>query len=382
MLGLNDGRRTAQNLNGSAQTAIVTNMTSMRPGSTPSPSFALPTARQFLVVLVIIVLLSWFLHVVTSTDFAKVVSRIGFVGIALLLAYTTSSRIRQRFVPQPMIRLLAVGLMAPLASFASFSLSANGDVIAYLSTPKHFFGFVILSIVALFFGAIVTMVALRLERKARERADRLQIEIEKNTLERQLLDARLRLLQAQIEPHFLFNTLANIEALVASRSDNAAPVLRHLIAYLRAAMPRLGDADATLDTELQLVRAYLELMRMRMPDRLQFDVSSVPQLSQLRFPAMSLLTLVENAVRHGIDPSLAGGRIDIEGKVDCTSGIVTLSVTDTGVGMSENAQAGTGLSNVRTRLQAIYGPDARLDLHEATPHGLRVEIVFRPGSQT
>ncbi|WP_182915699.1 sensor histidine kinase [Massilia cavernae] len=227
---------------------------------------------------------------------------------------------------------------------------------------------------------IVTLVALRLERKERDRADRLQIELEKNMLERELLDARLRLLQAQIEPHFLFNTLANIEALVESRSDNAGPVLRHLIAYLRAAMPRLSDADATLDTELQLVRAYLELMHMRMPDRLQFSVPNVPDLNHMRFPAMALLTLVENVVRHGIDPSLTGGRIEVGGKRDSKTGIVTLSVADTGIGMSETALAGTGLSNLRTRLQAIYGPDARLDLHEETPHGLRVELVFHPGN--
>ncbi len=339
----------------------------------------LPTARQFGVVMIIIVLLSWFLSFAAATAFVKVVSRIGFVGLAMLLAYTAAGKLRQRVMPPSLLQLLAIGLMAPLASFASFMLSTYGEVAAYMHEPKNFAGFVVLSFVAVVFGVIVALVALRLERKERERADRLQIALEKNTLERELLDARLRLLQAQIEPHFLFNTLANIEALVASGSDNAGPVLRHLIAYLRAAMPRLSDADATLETELQLVRAYLELMHMRMPDRLQFSVPNAPALNHMRFPAMALLTLVENAVRHGIDPHMAGGRIDVSATIDSTTGIVTLSVADTGVGMAETVQIGTGLSNVGTRLRAIYGPDARLDLHEEKPHGLRVELVFHPG---
>lgn len=355
-------------------------MKNTTPRFAPSSSSALPTARQVVVVLVITVLLSWVLHLLSGTAFIYVLARIGFVAMALLLAYTAAGKARQRLLPQSVIRVLAVGLMAPLASFFSFFVSTGGDVVAYMSTPKHVTGFILLSIVALVFGLIVTLVALRLESKERDRADHLQIELEKNSLERELLDARLRLLQAQIEPHFLFNTLANIEALVEAKSDNAGPVLRHLIAYLRAAMPRLGDADATLDSELQLVRAYLELMHLRMPDRLQFSVTSVPELNRMRFPAMALLTLVENAVRHGIDPSMDGGRIDAGGKIDAASGIVTLWVADTGMGMSETAQPGTGLGNVRTRLQAYYGPGARLDLHEESPHGLRVELIFHPGT--
>lgn len=356
-------------------------MNNMQPRFLPPLRSMLPTTRQVAVVLAIIVLLSWFLSVVTSTGFPKVLSRIGLVGMAMLLAYTAAGSVRQRFVPPSVLRLLAVGLMAPLASFASFMWSTDGAIADYMKSPKNFAGFVVLSAVGLVFGVMVTLVALRLERKERERADRLQTELEKRTLERELLDARLRLLQAQVEPHFLFNTLANIEALVASGSGNAGPVLRHLIAYLRAAMPRLNEADATLDTELQLVRAYLELMHMRMPDRLQFSVSPMPQLDSIRFPAMVLLTLVENAVRHGIDPSVAGGRIDVGGKLDAVTGIVTLSVADTGVGMAETARIGTGLSNLRTRMQAIYGPEARIELHEQAPHGLRVELIFHPGNR-
>lgn len=341
----------------------------------PTPRPALPTPRQWLVVLLITLQLSWVLSALSSSPFLSVLLRIVFIGVLLLLTYTASGTVRQRWLPAALLRLLAVVLVAPLATLAIFLLTEQLPARRELVS-----GYIMLAILSAVTGTLATLVALRLERKANERALRLQEERERDTLERELTAARLRLLQAQIEPHFLFNTLANIAALVEAKSDNAGPVLRHLIAYLKAAMPRLNDTDATLDTELQLVRAYLELMHMRMPDRLQFSVQVAPELHGLPFPAMALLTLVENAVRHGIDPSLEGGRIEVGGQADAASGRISLWVGDTGQGMSASAQPGTGLANVRTRLQALYGPGARLDLHEETPHGVHVELTFTPRS--
>ncbi|MCE3605780.1 histidine kinase [Massilia sp. P8910] len=345
------------------------------PPSLPSRNPALPTMRQSLVVTFVTLQLTWVLATLSSGPFLSVLLRIGFIAIALLFTYTATGALRQRALPSPLARVLAVALMAPLATLAIFRLTENSP-----AKRELVYGYIMLAVVALVVGLPVTLVALRLERKARERTARLQDERERHTLERELLDSRLRLLQAQIEPHFLFNTLANIAALVEAKSDNAGPVLRHLIAYLKAAMPRLADADATLDTELQLVRAYLELMHMRMPDRLHFTVDTPAALNGLPFPAMALLTLVENAVRHGIDPSLDGGCIEVGGKLDTASGRVSLWVSDTGMGMSELSQPGTGLNNVRTRLQAFYGDGAKLDLHEQAPHGLHVELTFHPRS--
>ncbi|CAN7388056.1 histidine kinase [Pseudoduganella sp. LjRoot289] len=349
------------------------------PDSKPFHNVALPTLRQLTVVLLLTLQLSWLLHTMSATPYATVAGHIVSIGMAMLLAFTAAARLRLRWLPQPLIRLAAVALTAPAATFAALVAMQRGNTAAFLHT-REVSGYAMLAIVMLLFGTVTAAIALRMERRARERADRLQAERERNTLERELLDARLRLLQAQIEPHFLFNTLANIQALVESGSEQAAPVLRHLIAYLRAAMPRLNDADATLGTELQLVRAYLELMHLRMPDRLQFQVDATPGLNGMAFPAMALLTLVENAVRHGIDPSTTGGSIAVGGEADPASGAVTLWVEDSGIGMSESAQPGTGLGNVRTRLLAFYGPGARLDLHEAQPHGLRVELIFQPRS--
>ena len=353
---------------------------------TPAPATVrrlpacLPTARQALIVTVFCLLLSWLLHLFSGTAYAAVLGRIGFLGAALLLAYSAAGPLRPRWLSLSTARLGAVVLMAPLAALVLLLATRPSQYATPMAKTADIIGHIIMVVLAIVFGLLFSLLAMRGERRERERADRLQTELTKNTLERQLLDARLRLLQAQIEPHFLFNTLANVEALVASGSPNAGPVLRQLIAYLRAAMPRLNDGAATLEQELQLVRAYLELMHMRMPDRLQFDVASIAQATTLRFPPMALLTLVENAVRHGIDPGVAGGQIAVGAIIDEAGGKACVWVSDTGVGMAETAQPGTGLQNVRSRLQAVYGATARLELHAVAPHGVRAELHFQlPG---
>jgi LytS/YehU family sensor histidine kinase len=179
---------------------------------------------------------------------------------------------------------------------------------------------------------------------------------------------------AQVEPHFLFNTLANVQALVETGSPRAPAVLRSLIAYLKATMPRLDDGDAQLGREITLVRSYLELMHLRMPDRLHFTVDGDPALQGFPCPPMLLLTLVENAVRHGIDPSETGGTIAVTSRRD--GGVVRLVVRDDGVGMGESAVPGTGLANLRERLATFYGGAARLELTEVAPHGLLAEILI------
>lgn len=330
----------------------------------------LPTWRQLAAVELYTVLLVWGLTALTRQPFLEGLFHVVPVSLVQLAAYCAAGPLHPRWVPLSLARMVAVALSAPVAAIAVFVVPHHYHRPDYLATREGAASVVALTVITLVFGLVFTAVALYLQRKERER----QAERERLALERDLLDARLRLLQAQIEPHFLFNTLANVLALVESGSPQAAPVLRHLIGYLRAAMPRLADAEATLETELHLVRAYLELMRMRMPDRLQFELKVAPELARLRFPAMALLTLAENAVKHGIDPSMTGGRIEVGGRRENSN--VVLWVEDDGIGLSESAGPGTGLANVKARLQACYGNSARIEMHEAAPHGLRVELHF------
>jgi LytS/YehU family sensor histidine kinase len=156
-------------------------------------------------------------------------------------------------------------------------------------------------------------------------------------------------------------------------------VLTSLIAYLRAAVPRMQSQSTTLDDEEKLVRAYLELMQMRMPDRLQYAIHLDPAAARLYCPPMTLLTLVENAVRHGIDPSETGGRIDAD--IWMRDNRCVIRVTDTGVGLKPTSRGlGTGLSTLRERLKLAFGGDAHLALTEVAPHGVCAEISF-PGRE-
>ena len=223
--------------------------------------------------------------------------------------------------------------------------------------------------------AIALLVAPWTALAALVRHQALAFDLERSELEREALEARLHLLQAQVAPHFLFNTLANVQALVDAGSPQASAVLASLTAYLRAAVPRLHGPVPTMAAELQLVETYLELMHMRMPDRLRFSLEIDEAARGLRCPPMTLLTLVENAVRHGVDPSEDGGEIVVEGRRRGDRCLVR--VADTGLGLSQGAGGlGTGLSTLRERLRLSFAGAVRMQLVEQEPHGVRAELDF------
>jgi hypothetical protein len=224
--------------------------------------------------------------------------------------------------------------------------------------------------------AVATVVR---QKEAFVRHQQLTFALERSELEREALDARLHLLRAQVAPHFLFNTLANVQALVDAGSPHATTVLRSLTAYLRAAVPLLNESSATIDRELQLVRPYLELMQMRMPDRLAWSIDAAPSAMQVRCPPTSVLTLVENAIRHGIDPSEEGGRIDVRIAIDGRR--CAIRVADTGVGLQPPASGlGSGLATLRERLRLVFGDQAHLEVRANHPRGTVAEIALPANS--
>jgi signal transduction histidine kinase len=332
------------------------------------------SARRVLLTILYSTVVAAALSPIFITSFLSVWARTVFVGLALMLAFDVAGRWPQRWLPRWVVQLVAIGLTAPVATLLAYMWMTGGSFGHLLQNEGLLSGFIWITVCSLVIGLLLALGALYRERDGQARAQELAFALERSTLEKQALDARLRLMHVQIEPHFLFNTLANVQQLVESGSPRAAPVLQTLIAYLRAAVPALADGQATLGTEIRLVQAYLELMRMRMPDRLDFSVTLPAHLAMLRFPPMALLTLVENAVRHGIDPSEAGGRIEVQ--VREAGANVEVSVSDTGVGMSETAAPGTGLSNLRERLRAFFGDTAQLQMLDGNPQGLRAVIVF------
>ena len=178
--------------------------------------------------------------------------------------------------------------------------------------------------------------------------------------ERQETEARLRSLQAQIEPHFLFNTLAHIQRLAEVQPARGRAMLRDLIDYLRTALPQMREADSTLGRELALARAYLNVQRIRMGERLRVDIDVPERLADARLPPMMLVTLVENAIKHGVGPKREGGTVRIAAQE--RDGHLEVAVSDDGVGLRIGAGAGLGLANTRARLGTQFGAAASLEI--------------------
>lgn len=196
----------------------------------------------------------------------------------------------------------------------------------------------------------------------------LGVRIRRASLDSDVMRMQLDLLRAQIEPHFLFNTLSVVRAL--SRNDPAATVamLDNLIRYFEAALPRLRAVEVPLAEELELVDAYLAIYRARMGSRLRYEIVSSPDLAQSKIPSMILLTLVENALKHGVGPVVEGGLVRVTAsRVD---GRRLLQVADSGQGLAVRQGLGTGLANARQRLLIMYGADAKLTLRSAEPRGV------------
>jgi hypothetical protein len=177
-------------------------------------------------------------------------------------------------------------------------------------------------------------------------------------------EAQLRLLQGQIEPHFLFNTLANIETLMDSDPACARRMLEAFTDYLRAGLSQMRLGDTTLDAELDMGQRYLELMRIRMGQRLEFQIEADAEVRAMALPALLLQPLVENAIQHGLEPKLEGGLIRVTARAE--GGRLRLQVVDNGLGSAaaRHPRRGNGVAtaNVRSRLQARYGNAASLNL--------------------
>ncbi len=182
---------------------------------------------------------------------------------------------------------------------------------------------------------------------------------EKEQLERAAAEAHLQALQAQIEPHFLFNTLASIDQLILTDPPRASRMQQSLIRYLRSAMPQMrAGVRPTLRQQVELSRAFLEIMAVRMDERLQTAIDVPEGLKSAVFPAMMLQTLVENAIRHGLEPKAEGGRLEIGAEI--VDGQLAVHVRDTGMGFAPNSPGGVGLANIRERLKVMYPGRAEL----------------------
>jgi len=193
-------------------------------------------------------------------------------------------------------------------------------------------------------------------------------------VERQVVEAKLRLLQAQIEPHFLFNTLANVHALIPRDAPRAQEMLVHLDGFLRAALAVARKEQSTLADEFALLRSYLEILKIRMGPRLDFSLKLPDALAKTPLPPMLLQPLVENAVKHGLEPKVEGGRVDIS--CEAENPHISIRIEDTGLGLGGNSAGSSevGLAHVRERLAAVYDGAASLKIENNPSGGATVTV--------
>ena len=227
-------------------------------------------------------------------------------------------------------------------------------------------------ILVITFGSVATYFFYAKARLRVSMGELQQERIKRLSSEKEALEANLRLLQAQIEPHFLFNTLSNVLSLIDTDPTNGKSMLLDLIHYLRTSLSRTFPDPITLDQEIDMIKAYLNIQKIRMGERLHFKIELSDAVRKHPFPPMLLQPLVENALKHGLEPKMEGGAIMIKAMEE--DDLIRIEVMDTGSGFSSYHKTGVGIGNVRERIKLLYGEKGRLILEENKPNGVRVII--------
>ena len=272
---------------------------------------------------------------------------------------------------RPFIKIPAILIAMIIGSVIGTLL---GTVAAGIGTSIFFqkyslFQMIILGIV---FGTIISHFIISRETISATKTLVQEEKIKRLISEKKAVESNLRLLQAQIEPHFLFNTLSNILSLLETDLEKGKYMLEDLIHYLRTSLSKTRSDTTTIGQEVEMIRSYMNIFKVRMGDRLLYQVDVPDSIKDIPFPPMLIQPLVENAIKHGLEPKIEGGEVFIRGEEN--EEILRLEIADTGVGFYEESDPGTGLSNIRERLESIYGDKGRLILEDNRPCGLKAII--------
>ncbi|HEX6138191.1 MAG TPA: histidine kinase [Casimicrobiaceae bacterium] len=317
-------------------------------------------------------LLDWFLAFVSTFASSLV------LGVAILLAVVwTVNRVPRRGFRQyaalaaavAAATLVGVTFLYAFESDGTFGFDEAGTTLGGLL-------FVLYSFWMRYFllGMLMAGAWLYLRAEAEHAGALARCEVDSVRMDQQAAEARLQVLEAQIEPHFLFNTLANVRRLYDHDRAAGARMLGNLMRYLSVALPRMRESASTLGRELDHAIAYLDIHRIRMGRRLAFEVNVPVAMRDAPMPPLMLLTLVENAVKHGLSPLPEGGRIAI---LAARRGAhFEVAVSDTGRGFTESSGAGTGLANIRARLAVLFGARATLSIAQNAPRGITATLAW------
>ncbi len=337
------------------------------------------TAILCAIVIAVIVLFSLGMgHRITWKMLAEVATfslLIGYTQHYLYKITITLARRRQRLAPLLMHPMM-LGVALPIAAiYVGYVLAVSlltGTL--WLNVSENWRGFVFASCVTIAIGWLLWEAIEATRKNEVERRERAELQANVDRAERERTTAELKALRAQVEPHFLYNTLSNVVSLIEREPATAKYMTERLIGYLRHTLDASRREHATVGDELAIIADYLEILRLRMGERLWYEVAADDATRALPLSPMLLQPLVENAIKHGLEPKIEGGRITVSAVVQ--DGRLNIVVEDTGLGFgvaTDTAGSGSGLANVRGRLKAIYGDAARLSI-EQPEAGTRIRL--------
>ncbi len=335
------------------------------------PAFWRAFGKEFLLCVLFNFLIGGFLAVLTEIDLLTNVIFAQSIGLSIFALAHILVRVLPPQVGGVNVRFFAV----PLGSICGIvigSLLTNISLIDLFATQPRIV--VVSFVAAVVFGIIISYYFYSRGALLQSQAALQAENIKRLDQERRLTETQLKLLQAQIEPHFLFNTLSNVVGLIETNPHSARRMLEHFTDYLRSSLQRTRVAQTTLDEELALVTAYLEIQTLRMGTRLRYHIDVAAELRGLALPPLLIQPLVENAVKHGLEPKIEGGEVRISAQV--AGDTLIIEVIDTGLGLRAERGAGVGLNNIRARLRALYQERGHMTIQPHAPTGVIVRLAL------
>lgn len=325
--------------------------------------------RQWLKLIIINTLIAIMLSLITKNNFWLTLLYSQAIGISIATAI--SLLLLRREGKEPSMIWLAAAIISGVVIGTTFASLVSGNYKTVDDEGRQ--GLIISSFIySIIIGCIVSYYFYLIARQ-REISNQLTLEkLKQAEYERALTENNLKILQAQIEPHFLFNTLSNVIGLIDQRPDDARKMLEHFTHYLRASLSRTREPNTTLEDEMTIVNAYLSIQKIRMGERLNYKIVMDETLNATPFPPLLIQPLVENSVRHGLEPEIAGGEIDVE--IHKKNNRLTIIVSDTGKGADNLQSDGIGLNNIRERLSSLFQGRADIEIQANHPQGLKITL--------
>jgi len=339
-----------------------------------------PFWQQLVIVLIFNTLVAALIHSITTGGlFLNQIILSQCIGLSIFLSFIVSA---------VFFKLTTWRLLVPIIIGAPIGIAVNITIQAVLlnasldlvvtSLQENYTNILSIVFSAIFFGTIIVIFFASREHMFREKSKLQAEKIDNLDNQKKIVETNLRLLQAQIEPHFLFNTLSNVISLIDKDPPKSKILLETLTDFLRASLKRSKDAQQNLRDEISLISNYLDILKIRIGDRLNYTISLQDNIIDCVFPPLLLQPLVENAVIHGIEPLKEGGVIDIS--IAEANHKLVITVSDTGKGLPVESSKGFGLTNIRDRIRSIYGHDGRLIIEENKPCGVTaiIEVPYEP----